>query len=114
MIFMDFKQFSISLDVAGAGHGLPLLPRASFRLSTRPRLRVEVQNSFEFVALRIGTGGCRWLLLTGWCLYERPTDLRGEPYEDYLRCMFLSRRDFRGYLRACLQCDLSGHQGSTH
>eukprot|EP00435_Cladocopium_sp_Y103_P073239 s130_g42.t3 len=60
----------------------------------------RVHHSFEFVALRIG-----------WCLYEKPTDLKGDECEDYLRCMFLSQRDFKGFLRAALQRDLARHQG---
>lgn len=60
----------------------------------------RVHQSFEFVALRIG-----------WCLYEKPTDLKGDECEDYLRCMFLSQRDFKGFLRAALQRDLARHQG---
>ncbi|CAL1172728.1 unnamed protein product, partial [Cladocopium goreaui] len=60
----------------------------------------DVHQSFEFVALRIG-----------WCLYEKPTDLKGDECEDYLRCMFLSQRDFKGFLRAALQRDLARHQG---
>jgi len=60
----------------------------------------RVYHSFEFVALRIG-----------WCLYEKPTDLKGDECEDYLRSMFLSHRDFKGFLRASLERDLQPHQG---
>ncbi|CAE8630257.1 unnamed protein product, partial [Polarella glacialis] len=60
----------------------------------------RVQKSFDFVALRIG-----------WCLYDEPTALRGTDCEDYLRSMWLSQRDFRGFLRAALLADLADRQG---
>jgi len=60
----------------------------------------RVFSSFEFVALRIG-----------WCLYDKPTALRGQENEDYLRSMWLSKRDFRGFLRGALEADLKSHKG---
>ncbi|CAE7194695.1 xacB [Symbiodinium pilosum] len=63
-------------------------------------LYARVHRSFEFVALRIG-----------WCLYDCPTDLAGNECEAYLRSTFLSKRDFRGFLRGALRCDLAKHRG---
>eukprot|EP00933_Yihiella_yeosuensis_P040712 TRINITY_DN35078_c0_g1_i1.p1 TRINITY_DN35078_c0_g1~~TRINITY_DN35078_c0_g1_i1.p1 ORF type:complete len:307 (-),score=51.86 TRINITY_DN35078_c0_g1_i1:205-1125(-) len=60
----------------------------------------RVFRSFDFVALRIG-----------WCRYDTASALRGTVHEDYLRSMWLSKRDFRGFLRAALEADLSKHQG---
>jgi len=59
-------------------------------------LYARVFKAFEFVALRIG-----------WCLYDRPTALIGDPLEDYLRSMWLSTRDFCGFLCGALDIDLS-------
>lgn len=56
-------------------------------------LYARVYGAFDFVALRIG-----------WCLYDDPRDLQGTGCGDYLRAMWLSRRDFRGFLRGALQC----------
>mmetsp|Transcript_48195 Transcript_48195/g.153827 ORF Transcript_48195/g.153827 Transcript_48195/m.153827 type:complete len:315 (+) Transcript_48195:121-1065(+) len=57
-------------------------------------------GAFEFVALRIG-----------WCLYDKPTALRGTENEAYLRSMWLSQRDFRGFVRGALTADLTRHRG---
>jgi len=63
-------------------------------------LYARAWGAFEFVALRIG-----------WCFYERSTALRGGKSEGYLRAMWLSKRDFRGFLRGALQANLEEHRG---
>jgi len=60
----------------------------------------RVHHDFDFVALRIG-----------WCLYDDPTALKGHQCEDYLRCMWLSERDFRGFMRGALTVDLTAEHG---
>mmetsp|Transcript_20204 Transcript_20204/g.53348 ORF Transcript_20204/g.53348 Transcript_20204/m.53348 type:complete len:509 (-) Transcript_20204:33-1559(-) len=60
-------------------------------------LYARVQSDFEFVALRIG-----------WCLYDSVDHLKGSNLDDYHRAMWLSRRDFKGFLRHAMSCDLSG------
>lgn len=60
-------------------------------------LYARAWGAFEFVALRIG-----------WCLYDSADALRGTDCEDYLRAMYCSRRDFRGFLRGALTCKLDG------
>jgi len=63
-------------------------------------LYARVFSAFEFVALRIG-----------WCLYDDPTALVGTENEDYLRAMWLSRRDFCGFLTGALTADLGQCRG---
>ena len=44
------------------------------------------KNAFEFIALRIG-----------WISYKDPSVLKGTLLEDYLRAMWLSTRDCKGF-----------------
>jgi len=57
----------------------------------------RVQKAFEFVALRIG-----------WCLYDSAEKLNGTSNEDYLKAMYLSHRDFRGFLHGSMVADIAG------
>ena len=60
----------------------------------------KIENEFEFVALRIG-----------WCAYDTPIALENTIYDEYLKAMFLSKRDFAGYAAAAVTVDLSKHDG---
>lgn len=52
----------------------------------------RIENSFDFVSLRLG-----------WCLYDDPTILKGSECEDYLRSIWLSKRDCLGFIAAALE-----------
>ena len=57
----------------------------------------QVLNDFDFVALRIG-----------WCAYDDPGALQGTIHDDYLRAMWLSKRDAVGFFNSALEVDLKG------
>eukprot|EP00931_Biecheleriopsis_adriatica_P110498 TRINITY_DN84788_c0_g1_i1.p1 TRINITY_DN84788_c0_g1~~TRINITY_DN84788_c0_g1_i1.p1 ORF type:complete len:304 (-),score=55.67 TRINITY_DN84788_c0_g1_i1:13-924(-) len=59
------------------------------------KLYSKVWKNFEVVSLRIG-----------WVLYDDPTELKGTPFERYLRGMFLSRRDCIGFCKASLEAPI--------
>ena len=59
----------------------------------------ETRSCFDFVALRIG-----------WCLYDDPTELKGTEFEDYLRAMYLSRRDCVNFVKAALEVSLGSRR----
>jgi nucleoside-diphosphate-sugar epimerase len=60
----------------------------------------QIEGAFDFVALRIG-----------WCAYDSPMALEGTFHDEYLKAMFLSKRDFVGYAVSALNLDLSPHNG---
>ena len=59
----------------------------------------EILSCFDFVALRIG-----------WCLYDDPTELKGTEFEDFLRSMYLSRRDCVNFMKAALEVPLKSRR----
>ena len=59
---------------------------------------------FFFIKYKTQTG-------IGWCAYESPLDLENTIHDDYLKAMYLSKRDFAGYTTAALSVDLSNHDG---
>ena len=63
------------------------------------KYHATVERDFEFVALRIG-----------WCAFDDPGALEGTIYDEYLRAMWLSKRDAVGFINAAMEVDLDGEQ----
>jgi nucleoside-diphosphate-sugar epimerase len=59
----------------------------------------QTLSCFEFIALRIG-----------WCLYDDPRELKGTEFEEYLRAMYLSRRDCINFVKAALKVSLGSQR----
>ena len=63
------------------------------------KYHATVARDFEFVALRIG-----------WCAYDDPGALEGTVHDEYLRAMWLSKRDAVGFINGAMEVDLGGEQ----
>lgn len=59
------------------------------------KYHAQVLNDFDFIALRIG-----------WCAYDDPSALKGTIHDEYLRAMWLSKRDAVGFFNRALEVDL--------
>ena len=93
---------SVGVGAIRADH--PFAPDSAYAVSkifgeVLGKYHSKVLEEFEFVALRIG-----------WCAYDEPSALDGTVHEEYLRAMWLSKRDAVGFINSAMEVDLHGEQ----